>query len=88
MESRSFCLEDWVHFYPFDDFFGKLTEVNSSREKGDGEGECQQSTMFVVTGLAGTSDGTSRGRVAFDNQTLISVKSINVGYAREVYVNV
>ena len=79
MEFCSFCPEDWVHFYPF---------VNSSREKGDGEGECQQSTMFVVTGLAGTSEGTSRGRVASNSQTLISVKSINVGYAGEVYVNV
>ena len=40
-----------------------LGEINSSREKGDGEGEYQQSAMFVVTGLAGTTDGTSRGRV-------------------------
>ena len=49
---------------------------------------CQQSAMSVVIGLAGTSGGTSRGRVVSNRQTLISVKSINVGYAQEVYVNV
>ena len=88
MEYWTFCPEDWVHFYPFDDFFGKLRRSQFQSRKGDGEGECQQSTMFVVTGLAGTSEGTSRGRVASNSQTLISVKSINVGYAGEVYVNV